>query len=39
MSRDFDELRQDFPGTKDHVYLNAAAASISPRWVREAVIR
>src|SRR6188474_2944433 len=39
MSRDWDELRQDFPGTKDHVYLNAAAGSISPRWVREAVGR
>jgi cysteine desulfurase/selenocysteine lyase len=39
MSRDWDELRQDFPGTKDRVYLNAAAGSISPRWVREAVTR
>jgi selenocysteine lyase/cysteine desulfurase len=39
MSRDWDDLRQDFPGTKDRVYLNAAAASITPRWVREAVTR
>jgi len=39
MSRDWDDLRNDFPGTKDHVYLNAAAGSITPRWVREAVNR
>lgn len=39
MSRDWDDLRQDFPGTKDRVYLNAAAASITPKWVREAVVR
>jgi len=39
MSRDWDDLRQDFPGTKERVYLNAAAGSITPRWVREAVIR
>ncbi len=28
-----------FPGTTDRVYLNAAAGSITPRWVREAVNR
>lgn len=39
MSRDWDDLRQDFPGTKERVYLNAAAGSITPRWVREAVAR
>jgi selenocysteine lyase/cysteine desulfurase len=39
MSRDWNELRQDFPGIKDRVYLNAAAASVTPRWVREAVER
>lgn len=39
MSRDWDDLRNDFPGTKDRVYLNAAAGSITPRWVREAVNR
>jgi len=39
MSRDWDELRQDFPGTKDRIYLNAAAGSITPRWIREAVTR
>ena len=39
MSRDWDDLRQDFPGTKERVYLNAAAASITPRWVREALSR
>ncbi len=39
MSRDWDELRQDFPGTEDRVYLNAAAASITPRWIREEVAR
>ena len=39
MSRDWDDLRQDFPGTKERVYLNAAAGSITPRWVREAVSR
>ncbi len=39
MSREWEELRQDFPGIKDRVYLNAAAASVTPRWVREAVER
>ena len=39
MSRDWDDLRQDFPGTAERVYLNAAAGSITPRWVREAVVR
>lgn len=39
MSRDWDDLRQDFPGTKDRVYLNAAAGSITARWTREAVER
>lgn len=39
MSRDWDDLRQDFPGTKERVYLNAAAGSITPKWVREAVTR
>ena len=39
MSRDWDDLRKDFPGLEDRVYLNAAAASVSPRWVREALTR
>ncbi len=39
MSRDWDDLRRDFPGTRERVYLNAAAASITPKWVREAVAR
>jgi selenocysteine lyase/cysteine desulfurase len=39
MSRDWDELRQDFPGATDRVYLNAASASITPRWIREEVTR
>ena len=39
MSRDWDDLRKDFPGTKDRVYLNAAAASLTPKWIREAVAR
>jgi selenocysteine lyase/cysteine desulfurase len=39
MSRDWDDLRKDFPGTKDRVYLNAAAGSITPRWVRQEVAR
>ena len=39
MSRDWNELRQDFPGTQDRVYLNAAAGSLTPRWIREAVTR
>jgi cysteine desulfurase/selenocysteine lyase len=39
MARDWDDLRNDFPGTKDRVYLNAAAGSLTPKWVREAVNR
>jgi selenocysteine lyase/cysteine desulfurase len=39
MSREWDDLRQDFPGTRDRVYLNAAAGSITPRWIREATAR
>ncbi|MEO8358674.1 MAG: aminotransferase class V-fold PLP-dependent enzyme [Vicinamibacteria bacterium] len=39
MSRDWDDLRKDFPGTAERVYLNAAAGSITPRWVREALAR
>lgn len=39
MSRDWDDLRQDFPGTKDRVYLNAASTSLTPRWIREEVAR
>jgi selenocysteine lyase/cysteine desulfurase len=39
MSREWNELRRDFPGIQDRVYLNAAAASVTPRWVREAVER
>jgi selenocysteine lyase/cysteine desulfurase len=31
------ELREDFPALKNHVYLNAAAASPTPRTVAEAV--
>ncbi len=33
------ELRPDFPALKNHVYLNAAAGSPTPRPVREAVAR
>lgn len=33
----WDEVRDDFPGLRGRVYLNAAAASITPRPVREAV--
>ncbi len=39
MSRDWDQIRQDFPGTNERAYLNAAAGSITPRWVNEAVGR
>ena len=39
MSRDWDDLRKDFPGTADRVYLNAASGSLTPKWVREAVGR
>ena len=33
----WDEVRRDFPALDRHVYLNAAAASPTPRPVREAV--
>jgi selenocysteine lyase/cysteine desulfurase len=33
------EVRRDFPAVERHVYLNAAAASPTPRPVREAVAR
>src|SRR5512136_2909069 len=33
----WDELRGDFPGLDGKVYLNAAATSLPPRPVREAV--
>jgi len=35
----WDEVRRDFPALERHVYLNAAAASPTPRPVREAVSR
>jgi selenocysteine lyase/cysteine desulfurase len=35
----WDEVRKDFPAVSRHVYLNAAAASPTPRPVREAVTR
>ncbi|HVR71616.1 MAG TPA: aminotransferase class V-fold PLP-dependent enzyme [Vicinamibacteria bacterium] len=35
----WDEVRRDFPALSRHVYLNAAAASPTPRPVREAVAR
>jgi cysteine desulfurase/selenocysteine lyase len=35
----WDEVRRDFPALARHVYLNAAAASPTPRPVREAVSR
>jgi selenocysteine lyase/cysteine desulfurase len=37
MSSVWDEVRADFPGTAGKAYLNAAAASLTPRPVREAV--
>jgi len=37
MPFEWEDLRQDFPALKSHVYLNAAAASPTPRPVREAV--
>jgi cysteine desulfurase/selenocysteine lyase len=37
MSTLWDDVRGDFPGTEGQVYLNAAAASLTPRPVREAV--
>jgi len=33
----WDEIRADFPGLSDKVYLNAAATSLIPRPVRQAV--
>ena len=33
----WDEVRRDFPGLAGRVYLNAAATSLTPRPVREAV--
>jgi cysteine desulfurase / selenocysteine lyase len=39
MSREWDDLRDDFPGTRERVYLNAASGSLTPKWVREAVER
>ena len=35
----WDEVRKDFPALERHVYLNAAAASPTPRPVGEAVAR
>ena len=37
MATDWDEIRSDFPGLRDKVYLNAAATSLIPRPVRETV--
>ena len=37
MSADFAEIRRDFPALARHTYLNAAAASPTPRPVRAAV--
>jgi cysteine desulfurase/selenocysteine lyase len=37
MSSVWDEVRADFPGTAGKAYLNAAAASLIPRPVREVV--
>jgi cysteine desulfurase/selenocysteine lyase len=37
VATDWDEVRADFPGLKGKVYLNAAATSLTPRPVREAV--
>lgn len=34
----WNELRDDFPATKGHVYLNAAAASPTPKPVAQAVL-
>lgn len=39
MSRDWKDVRQDFPGTANRVYLNAASGSLTPRAVRDAVER
>jgi len=39
MDRAWDEIRQDFPALANGVYLNAAAASPTPRVVGEAVRR
>ena len=37
MSTLWDEVRRDFPGLAGKCYLNAAATSLTPRPVREAV--
>jgi selenocysteine lyase/cysteine desulfurase len=37
MATSWDEIRHDFPGLRDKVYLNAAATSLIARPVREAV--
>jgi selenocysteine lyase/cysteine desulfurase len=37
MSTIFDDVRDDFPGLAGKTYLNAAATSLTPRPVREAV--
>ena len=37
MATHWDEIRADFPGLAGKVYLNAAATSLTPRPVREAV--
>ena len=37
MSTIFDDIREDFPGLAGKTYLNAAATSLTPRPVREAV--
>jgi cysteine desulfurase/selenocysteine lyase len=38
MPTPWDEVRSDFPGLEGKCYLNAAAASLTPRPVREAVL-
>jgi selenocysteine lyase/cysteine desulfurase len=37
VSSEWEDVRADFPAVRRHVYLNSAAASPSPRPVREAV--
>ncbi|HEY7516518.1 MAG TPA: aminotransferase, partial [Vicinamibacteria bacterium] len=39
MATPWDDVRRDFPGLEGKAYLNAAAASPTPRPVREAVDR
>ena len=39
MAPPWEDVRQDFPGLRNQVYLNAAATSITPRPVREAAER